>query len=116
MTPATREHAVELLQKLNAPPRLQRHGELVAEAAELIIAGLQQLEIPVHADFVRVRAVLHDVGKTLHSSELDQPGSAHESAANSRCCNQKSRSMGCSKTWLQALTSGSNGACASRRE
>lgn len=80
MTPANRDEALELLRTVGAPPRLLRHGELVCEAADLLIRGLQKLRVPVHADFIRVGAVLHDAGKSVHREELERPGNAHEPA------------------------------------
>jgi hypothetical protein len=79
-SPRCRSDAMQLLARLGAPPRLVRHVELVGEAADELIAELQRLALPFDADFVRAGVVLHDVGKTLHISELDQPGSAHEPA------------------------------------
>lgn len=79
-TPATRAAALALLVELGAPARLQRHAELVGEAADLLLLGLQRLKIPIDADFVRVGVVLHDVGKSLHRAELDAPGNLHEPA------------------------------------
>lgn len=80
LTPS-RAHA--LLVDLGAPPRLVRHVELVSEAAELLLAGLGRLAVPLDEGLVRAGVVLHDVGKTLHPAELDAPGSAHEPAGES---------------------------------
>ncbi len=80
MTPSNLDETFQLLRIIGAPPRLLRHGELVCEAAELLIAGLQKLRVPIHADFIRVGAALHDAGKTVRPEELERPGSAHEPA------------------------------------
>lgn len=79
-TPSNRDEALALLVNLGAPPRLVRHAELVDEAAELLIRGIHRLKIPLSADFVRVGAILHDVGKALHPNELSAPGEQHERA------------------------------------
>ena len=80
MIPRTRNEAVQLLADVGAPPRLRRHAELVGEAAETLLLGFRKLGVPLEAEFVRVGVVLHDVGKSLHPSELDAPGAAHEPA------------------------------------
>ncbi len=80
MTPATRESAMRLLADVGAPPRLQRHAELVSEAADMLLDGLVRLGVPLSADYVRVGVILHDAGKALHPAELDAPGGAHEPA------------------------------------
>ncbi len=80
MTPATRDEAFALLERIGAPQRLLRHGELVCEAADLLIEGLVELRVPIHADFIRVGAVLHDAGKAIRPEELERPGNAHEPA------------------------------------
>jgi hypothetical protein len=70
--------ALELLRRLGAPPRLQRHVELVSEAAELLLARLGSVGVPLNAEFVRAGVILHDAGKILHPEELDGPGNRHE--------------------------------------
>jgi predicted hydrolase (HD superfamily) len=78
--PNSAEAARELLVGLGAPERLLRHVELVGEAGDLILKQLASLAVPVRQDFVRVGIVLHDVGKILHTAELNQPGAKHEPA------------------------------------
>ena len=78
MHPASVTAAVELLRSLNAPPRLLRHVDLVAEAAELLLERFSELKVPLDAEFVRVGVILHDAGKILQPAELDNPGSRHE--------------------------------------
>ncbi|MBL8944276.1 MAG: HD domain-containing protein, partial [Myxococcales bacterium] len=62
------------------PPRLIRHGELVGEAADLLLARLRGLGVRVDGELVRLGAVLHDAGKVLHPLEFEQPGAEHEPA------------------------------------
>ena len=80
MAPPSVAAARILLSELGAPPRLLRHVELVGEAADLLLAGLERLGVPLHAEFVGVGVVLHDAGKVLHPAELDAGGSEHEPA------------------------------------
>jgi putative nucleotidyltransferase with HDIG domain len=75
MTP---DAARALLVRLNAPPKLQRHAELVLEAAEALLAALD--DSTLDAELVRAGAMLHDAGKTVHTSELEVSGSQHEPA------------------------------------
>jgi hypothetical protein len=70
--------AYDLLKRLGAPPRLLRHVELVGEAAELLLARLAALRVPLDAEFVRAGVILHDAGKIMHPAELDGPGNRHE--------------------------------------
>ena len=79
MKPANRHEALVLLREIGASPRLYRHAELVGEAADLLLAGLKRFNVEINEDYVRVGAVLHDVGKLIHPSELLGPGSQHES-------------------------------------
>lgn len=78
MEPSTREDAFAILRRIGAPPRLQRHAELVCEAADALVEGFAALKIPLRDDFVRVGAILHDAGKSVHPGELDRPGALHE--------------------------------------
>jgi len=74
------EQAFELLRYFGAPARLVVHVELVAEAGEAIICELESLGAPIDKDFILSGIVLHDVGKTVHPSELDQAGELHGEA------------------------------------
>jgi len=76
--PANRHEALALLREVGAPPRLYRHAELVGEAADLLLAGLKRFGVKIDEDYVRVGATIHDVGKSLHTSELFGPGNNHE--------------------------------------
>jgi len=80
MIPPTREAAMQLLDDVGAPLRLRRHAELVGEAADALLSAFQRLNLQLDVDFVRVGVVLHDVGKTIHISELESSGHSHESA------------------------------------
>lgn len=71
---------MQLLVEPGAPVRLQKHAELVGEAADALLEGLARCGVPLRVDYVRVGVVLHDVGKAIHRDELDAPGAAHEAA------------------------------------
>jgi hypothetical protein len=75
-----RNDAYRLLSELRAPDRLLRHLRLVGEAADLLIAGYDRLDIPCDAGLIRLGVAVHDAGKILFPNELDGPGSEHESA------------------------------------
>jgi len=74
------EDAYALLVRLGASARLVRHGELVAEAGDLLLAVMRSLEVEVDESLVRAGCLLHDVGKTLHPGELHGGGAEHEAA------------------------------------
>lgn len=94
----TREDAYRLLETLGAPKKLMRHLALVGEAADDLIAEFTARGLKFDADLVRLGAAVHDAGKIIHPSELQGPGSLHESAgealllargvqpAVARCC------------------------------
>lgn len=79
-SPKTAADAFHLLYEIKATKALIRHAELVLEAAELLLDRLAFLGIPHLAWFVRVGAVLHDVGKISHPDELTGGGNLHEEA------------------------------------
>jgi hypothetical protein len=68
-----------LLEEIGAPARLVRHGELVAEAAEAILAAVREIVV-VDSRRVLLGAWLHDAGKALHLNELERAGNNHEEA------------------------------------
>jgi hypothetical protein len=70
--------AYGMLQRLGAPHRLICHVKLVGEAAEVLIAKLRQLQVPVDEHFVRLGVAFHDAGKILHPEELIAKGTNHE--------------------------------------
>lgn len=76
----TTQDACAVLEALGAPARLVKHGLLVAEAAEALIAKLSAIDVAFDASWVRAGAVLHDAGKIAHPSELDAAGKSHEPA------------------------------------
>lgn len=76
--------ALALLTDLQVAPRLQRHHELVLEAAIMLTDNLaRRLGARFNAGEVQIGAALHDVGKHLHPAELSGPGHAHEQAGRS---------------------------------
>jgi hypothetical protein len=76
----SRDEAFRILLTVGAPVRLVRHVELVGEAGEQLLEALGALGVAVDGPFVRAGIVLHDVGKTLHPSELSGPGEQHEAS------------------------------------
>ena len=71
------DQAIELLRRLGAPTRLVVHVELVAEAGGAIISELESLGARIDKEFILCGIVLHDVGKTVHLSELAREGELH---------------------------------------
>lgn len=69
--------AIALLQRRGASQRLLVHVELVGEAGESIISELERLGAEIDKEFIRSGIVLHDIGKTVQSSELDREGDLH---------------------------------------
>jgi HD domain len=76
----TVDDAYTMLQRLGASHQLICHVKLVGEAAEGLLAKLQQLQMPVDECFVRLGVAFHDAGKILHSEELVAKGTHHEAA------------------------------------
>lgn len=72
------DDALALLERLGAPPRLVRHHELVVEAANELVAGLQPFVSCFDVRTVLLGAALHDIGKILHPDEMSGPESRHE--------------------------------------
>ncbi|WNM38376.1 HD domain-containing protein [Micromonospora halotolerans] len=74
--------AVELLDALDAPPRLAAHLRLVHDVArQLTAAFAEQFPlVPFDRQAVLFGAAIHDLGKIEHPEELSGPGSAHEEA------------------------------------
>ncbi len=95
---SSRADAEVLLKSLGAPERLMMHLQLVGEAADQLLDGLQELSVACDAEFVRVGVAIHDAGKIMHPRELLHAGRAHEEAgqalllaagapsALARCC------------------------------
>jgi hypothetical protein len=76
----TVDDAYAMLQRLGASHRLVCHVKLVGEVAEVLIAKLQQLQVPVDERFVHLGVAFHDAGKILHPEELVAKGTNHEAA------------------------------------
>ena len=76
-TPA---EALALLEHLQAPSRLIRHGELVLEAARELVSMYRSVGVGLNDTVILLGAVLHDAGKTRFPSELEQAGKQHEAA------------------------------------
>ncbi|WP_395292445.1 HD domain-containing protein [Kitasatospora hibisci] len=72
----------ELLQRLDAPPRLVAHLRAVHDVARQLVDWLepQYPELPFDRDAVLYGAATHDIGKILHAAELCGPGAEHEEA------------------------------------
>lgn len=77
---ASAQQAEALLIELGAPERLQKHGRLVLEAAEMLIATLKSLDFRFDEELVRIGAIVHDAGKILHPNELGGGGAEHETS------------------------------------
>lgn len=78
------DDARQLLTTLGASERLMLHTDLVAEAAELLLAKLDSIGVKPDTEFVRKAVILHDIGKIEHPDELSEPGSEHEAAGETR--------------------------------
>jgi putative nucleotidyltransferase with HDIG domain len=72
-----KEQALALLRRYGAARRLLLHVELVGEAGDELISVLERLGAEIDTDFIRSGIVLHDIGKTIHHSELEQDGESH---------------------------------------
>ena len=72
----------ELLQRLDCPPRLAAHLRAVHDAACELASWAEKgyPSLPFSREAVLFGAATHDIGKTVHVSELSGPGSAHEKA------------------------------------
>ncbi|TDC94967.1 HD domain-containing protein [Actinomadura sp. 7K507] len=71
-----------LLKELDAPPRLAAHLRAVHDVAAGLVAWVRERHpaLGVDGEAVLFGAATHDVGKTLHPSELTGPGGEHEPA------------------------------------
>ncbi|MEO6090767.1 MAG: HD domain-containing protein [Umezawaea sp.] len=78
------DRARELLEALDAPPRLAIHLRLVHDVAHRLVewTGRNHPAVAVDRDAVLFGAATHDIGKTIHVEELSGPGSAHEPAGH----------------------------------
>jgi hypothetical protein len=71
--------AYNLLDELNAPPKLITHVKLVLEAAEVIIEECIRYTSSIDYEFIRIGVILHDVGKIIYPDEFIKSGELHES-------------------------------------
>ncbi|WP_285486099.1 HD domain-containing protein [Amycolatopsis taiwanensis] len=72
----------ELLQRLDAPPRLVAHLRAVHDVAVQLVDWVEA-QYPArefNREAVLFGAATHDIGKTLYVDELSGPGSEHEEA------------------------------------
>ncbi len=76
------ERVADLLQRLDCPPRLAAHLRAVHDAACELTGWVERGYplLPFSREAVLFGAATHDIGKTVHVSELSGPGSAHEKA------------------------------------
>jgi putative nucleotidyltransferase with HDIG domain len=72
--------AAELLEALDAPPRLAAHLRAVHHVALDLTGRLDALGLPADVDAVIFGAATHDIGKVRHVEELSRPGHDHEAA------------------------------------
>ncbi|MCG6498753.1 HD domain-containing protein [Kitasatospora sp. A2-31] len=72
----------ELLQRLDAPPRLVAHLRAVHDVARQLVDWVerQHPELAFDRAAVLYGAATHDIGKILHTAELSGPGAEHEEA------------------------------------
>ncbi|HEX9033524.1 MAG TPA: HD domain-containing protein, partial [Streptosporangiaceae bacterium] len=72
----------QLLQDLDAPPRLAAHlravHDVACQIADWVVRQYPALEVDREA--VLYGAATHDIGKAVHVAELSGPGSEHEEA------------------------------------
>ena len=71
---------VSILSRLDAPPRLVAHLELVHDVAIELVDGILAAfpGIEVDSEAIRIGAATHDIGKVKHRNELTAPGNRHE--------------------------------------
>jgi hypothetical protein len=76
------DRVAQLLQDLNAPPRLAAHLRAVHDVAHQLVDRTEQQHpaLRFDRDVVLFGAATHDIGKTAHIAELSGPGSVHEQA------------------------------------
>ncbi|MET8627884.1 HD domain-containing protein [Kitasatospora sp. NPDC004669] len=76
------DRVVELLIELGSPPRLAAHLRAVHDVAHQLVDWLAKRypALLFDREAVLFGAATHDIGKTVHVSELSGPGAAHEEA------------------------------------
>jgi hypothetical protein len=72
----------DLLEALEAPPRLAAHLRLVHDVARRLTTAVAERypHMAIDIEAVHFGAAIHDIGKVVHPVELSEPGSAHEEA------------------------------------
>jgi putative nucleotidyltransferase with HDIG domain len=81
MVPLPQE-VCDLLEKLDAPPRLIAHLTVVHHVARELTHDLAERwpDLPYNQQAVLLGAATHDIGKVVHRDELRRPGQRHEEA------------------------------------
>ena len=74
----SKEDAYDFLRSISAPQHLITHVTLVGEAAELLIAKFNELDLELDYGFIRTGVAIHDVGKVIHQNEMSEGGGLHE--------------------------------------
>ncbi|MCD0484823.1 HD domain-containing protein [Streptacidiphilus sp. ASG 303] len=76
------DRVAELLSRLECPPRLAAHLRAVHDVAHQLVEWVGQHcpALALDREAVLFGAATHDIGKTVHVSELSGPGAAHEEA------------------------------------
>ncbi|MEV0739211.1 HD domain-containing protein [Streptomyces sp. NPDC050549] len=76
------DRVVGLLSELGSPPRLAAHLRAVHDVAHQLVDWAERHcpALSLDRGAVLFGAATHDVGKTVHVSELSGPGAAHEEA------------------------------------
>ncbi|MFE4258665.1 HD domain-containing protein [Streptomyces sp. NPDC056883] len=76
------EAVAALLREVAAPPRLAAHLRLVHDVAYELTDWFARFrpELAFDREAVLFGAATHDIGKAVHTAELEGPGSAHEPA------------------------------------
>ena len=74
------EQVQGLCQTVDAPPRLVAHLTLVHDFAVSFVEETKRVlpELPLDEESIFFGAATHDIGKSLHRSELSEAGNAHE--------------------------------------
>lgn len=84
------ERVVDLLCRVDAPPRLAAHLRLVHDVAHRIVLWIEREypELEFDRNATLFGAATHDIGKAVHPEELTCPGHAHELGGYELLCAQ----------------------------
>ncbi|WP_221360882.1 HD domain-containing protein [Streptomyces beigongshangae] len=76
------DRVAELMSELECPPRLAAHLRAVHDVAHQLVDWIERHCPALYFDreAVLFGAATHDIGKSVHVSELSEPGAAHEEA------------------------------------